>query len=389
MTMSEVVAAVVRRFDVEVAKGRVLADVKRVLGTGDAEIRPPEIKPVGATFLEVRLEGSETAVSAVITAVAGMDGVRIHNDRIRWPQKKDRPIPRFKSEDHGGARRPTVVAVIDSGIMVGHPDLKDRLWKGAADGKNWKYGVRCIGGTRSSDVTDQNGHGTRLAGTIIAAAEGATGVQLMAVKFFDPDALPGPDNGAAAIEFAMTAQPKADIINLSWDLGMGSLKLEDAIKKACKAGALVVIAAGNSGADNDTMPAIPAHYRKLCPEQIITVMATDQSNEKASFSNYGKETVDLAAPGVDIATTRASLSGASENELKRDPFYRQYRSYNGTSAAAALVSGMAARLKSVYPELTAIELKDRLCAAAKENRSVQSKCVTGRAFDLSDLSLVR
>jgi subtilisin family serine protease len=205
----------------------------------------------------------------------------------------------------------------------------------------------------------------------------------MAVKFFDADALPGPSNGAAAIEFATGAQPKTDIINLSWDLGIGSFALEKAIEKACDAGALVVIAAGNSGTDNDRARAIPAHYRTIRPEQIITVMATDRYNEKASFSNYGAATVDLAAPGVDIVTTRASLSKASKNDLTRNPFYRRHVSYNGTSAAAALVSGAAALLKSLEPKLTACELKVRLCESVRKMPGLKSKCVSGGILDLS------
>ena len=86
--------------------------------------------------------------------------------------------------------------------------------------------------------------------------------------------------------------------------------LERAIQEACDAGALVVIAAGNSGTNNDVIPTIPACYRKS-PERIITVMATDRYDEKASFSNYGVRTVDLAAPGVGLVTTRAALAGVS------------------------------------------------------------------------------
>src|SRR5215831_17972945 len=119
-----------------------------------------------------------------------------------------------------------MVAVVDSGIMAAHPDLKNHLWSGTIQGQGRDVGARCIGGAVDSDVTDLDGHGTRLAGTILLAAAGAPGVRLMTVKFFDEDALPGPDNGADAIEFAIAARPKADIINLSWDLGMGSFKLQ-------------------------------------------------------------------------------------------------------------------------------------------------------------------
>lgn len=382
MTVDQVV---VRRFDVEVEDPSLRAKVERALQSGRAEI-----KRIGVRGLEVRLEGSMAALSTVVRPVAGMEGVRIHHDRTRLPQHTE-------PKRRGGRTRalvgPTaVVAVVDSGIMGDHSDLKSLRWSGTIDGEYRDYGARCIGGTVGDDITDQNGHGTQLAGTILAAAAGALDVeppvQLMTVKFFDADNLPGPDNGAAAIEFATMAEPKADIINLSWDLGIGSFALERAIKRACDAGALVVIAAGNSGSDNDKIPAIPAFYRKLCRKQIITVMATDRYNEKASFSNYGAKSVDLAAPGVDVFTTRASLSGASANALARDPFYRRYRPFNGTSAAAALVSGAAARLKASNPALTAEQLKVQLCQAARQVCSLKSKCVHGRFLDMSDLVLM-
>jgi subtilisin family serine protease len=382
---------VVRRFDVEVSEPRLLDDVKRELQAPDWGEHPPEIKQVGASLLEVRLEGHDAAISKLVRTVERTRGVRIHQDRVRRARTTRKPqmASHVPPGQLGAGAKPTVVAVVDSGIMVEHPDLKNSLWEGRSDGRWWTSGARCIGGTPSSDIADQNGHGTRLAGTILDAAAGAPGVRLMAVKFFDPDSLPGPDNGAAAIDFATTAEPKADIINLSWDLGMGSSKLEEAINNACKAGILVVIAAGNSGADNDMTPAIPARYRELCPEQIITVMATNLYNEKASFSNYGVKTVDLAAPGVEILATRASMSTASEDELDRTGFYDEYRTYSGTSAAAAFVSGMAAWLKDKY-RWDAIQLKEKLCAAAKKNRShsLQSKCITGGALDLSDLPLI-
>jgi subtilisin family serine protease len=398
--MSQVV---VRRFDVQIEEAQLLDDVRLSLLASAPDMRtPPEIKQVGSSLLEVRLEGSVPAVSAAVAAVARARGVRIHHDRRRLAgTTDDKPVrPDSVYPDRGtlltvglkpgvqpspgdlSSVTPTVVAVIDSGIMVEHPDLKSHLWRGSIGGLQQDYGARCIGRAVSSDVTDQDGHGTRLAGTILAAAAGAPGTQLMAVKFFDADALPGPANGAAAIEFATSTQPKADIINLSWDLGIGSFALEEAIRKACRAGALVVIAAGNSGADNDRIPAIPASYRKVCPEQIITVMAIDLYNEKASFSNYGATTVDLAAPGVGIVTTRASLSRASEGELRRDPFYRSHRAFTGTSAAAAVVSGAAALLRSRNPSLSAVDLKDLLCGSVQTTPSLKTKCITGGMLDI-------
>ena len=181
-----------------------------------------------------------------------------------------------------------MVAVVDSGIMVEHSrSRKISLWKGPhSDRKGWTHGARCIGGTLSPDIADQNGHGTRLAGhdPRRSSRRRASGVQLMAVKFFDPTRFPGRTMARPRSTSRQPPEPSVDIINLSWDLGMGSSKLEEAINNACKgSGILVVIAAGNSGADNAAAHESRnsrARDRELCPEQIITVMATDLYNEK-------------------------------------------------------------------------------------------------------------
>jgi len=387
MAMTKSDDLVVRRFEVEVGRGASLADVKRELAASDAKLHRPEINMTGPNLLEVRLEGSASTVSEAMTQLTAVNGVRVRHDRTRRPQKQE-PDPGIPDLPPGVAVSTTVVvAVVDSGIMVNHPKFKGRLWSSTFEKEDYVHGARCIGNTRTADVTDQDGHGTRLAGTILSAAHGEPGIRLLTVKFFDPDNLPGPTNGAAAIEFAARARDekdktkKVDIINLSWDLGMGSPGLQKAITEACRDGALVVIAAGNSGTNNDDMPAIPAHYRELYPDRIITVMATDRYNEKATFSNYGVESVDLAAPGVEVDTTRASLTIAPVRNPKDDPFFRPYRFFRGTSASAALVSGMAALLKSRNPGLTADQLKVHLCAAAKRLPSLRSKCAEGKFLD--------
>jgi subtilisin family serine protease len=104
-------------------------------------------------------------------------------------------------------------------------------------------------------------------------------------------------------------------------------------------------------------------------------MATDRYDEKASFSNYGIRTVDLAAPGVGLVATRAALTGAS---AVRD---RLTRPFTGTSAAAATVTGAAALLKLRDPSLTAEALKARLTLSASPPRGL--KCIHGR-LNLAD-----
>ena len=131
--------------------------------------------------------------------------------------------------------------------------------------------------------------------------------------------------------------------------------LEQAFHKACEH-ALVVIAAGNYGSDNDwhggqTLARAPVRYAKDHPEGTIVVMAADESG-KAWFSNYGRQSVDLAAPGIAITSTRRCLS----KEAARTPA-AAYRTHGGTSAASALVAGAAALLMSRYPGLSVPQVK--------------------------------
>jgi hypothetical protein len=382
---------VVRRFDVHVEEADALGDVAAWLRTlvdhesGDA--RPLEIKQDHrASVLEVRLETGASTVARVMASVARR-GLRVHGNVLRMPP--DRPSPHIYPDPRvllsrglePGARvasipcnpRPVTVAIVDSGIMDHHPSLKGHLWTGRVGTTPEAHGARCIDKPEEPDVSDQDGHGTRLAGTILAGAEGAPGVQLMAVKFFDAITLPAARNAAAAINFALKNQ--ADIINLSWDLGIGAPELDQAIQEAYDRNVLVVIAAGNAGTDNDDFPPIPARYAKGREDRIITVMATNRYDEKASFSNYGRKTVDLAAPGVGIVTTRASVAGASGNGARR------FRSYTGTSASAAYVSGAAALLKLLHPEWKAKELK--LCLVRSVEHLPGLKCETGGRLDLA------
>ena len=106
-----------------------------------------------------------------------------------------------------------IVAIVDSGLMVGHPAFTDHLWTG----DNGIPGKQFIEGKSDDDnISDQDGHGTLLAGSILSAA-GDARVKLMAAKFFDAANPAQPDNAAAALEFAVNNEAK--IILLAWDVG--------------------------------------------------------------------------------------------------------------------------------------------------------------------------
>ena len=355
-----------RRFEV---RGRALGAVEALLQAAaqEGEVGCARTRLERPPLLDVRLRGPASAVAALHDRVRRVPGASLFRDLVvTTPGAETYPDPdvllRIGLDPAGHAALPTatppepvVVAIVDSGIMARHPDLQPHV--AVPD--------------RARDATDEDGHGTMLAGSVIAAAGGSATVRLMPVKFFDGAVLPAADNAARAIRAAVAHG--AAILNLSWDVGFGSDALRAAVREACAAGCLVVIAAGNDGSDNDRFPAVPACYAAECPEQVITVMATDRYGQRAWFSNYGRRTVDLAAPGVGVLTTRAYLSAAGER--------RAHRRHGGTSAAAALVAGAAALLKSRRPTLSAVKLKDRLVETADALPPLP--CASGGRLDVA------
>lgn len=212
-----------------------------------------------------------------------------------------------------------IVAVIDTGIDLDHPDLLANLWKNSAE-VNGTAGVDDDGNgyiddkdgwdfVSSDNVPDDDeGHGSHCAGTIGAVGNNAKGVagvcwsvQLMPVKFLDGNGNANSD-GFDAVVYA--ANNGADIISASYGGGSYSDTEKDAIAYANSKGVLFVAAAGNESENNDAVPNYPSNYDV---PNIVAVAATDQNDVLASFSNYGQTSVDLAAPGVSILSTVSGM----------------------------------------------------------------------------------
>ncbi len=278
----------------------------------------------------------------------------------------------------------TVVAVIDEGIDVNHPDLKNNLWTNPGE----------VAGNRVDDdrngyVDDVNGydfanndatvydpdpisgkgdeHGTHVAGTIAARGNNGVGVtglnweaQVAALKFLSTDGGSTSD-AVEAINYAVAEG--IDISNNSWGGGGYSQALRDAIARADANGHIFLAAAGNGGADgvgddNDASPQYPANFDV---PNVVSVAATDDADRLASFSNFGATTVDLAAPGVGILST---LPGNS------------YGRYSGTSMATPHVAGVAALIKSRNPGLDDAQVKAQLLQYVDKKASLQGKVAT-------------
>jgi subtilisin family serine protease len=262
-----------------------------------------------------------------------------------------------------------IVAMIDTGISLTHPDLQANLWTNPAPTFGDVHGANFVPATPTGNPDDDNHHGTHTAGTVGAVTNNGTGVagtawrvQLMALKFLDANGSGSTANAIRAINYGI--QHKADIMSNSWGGGGFSQALSDAINAANQAGILFVAAAGNSANNNDANAFFPCNYNL---PNIICVAATDQSDNLASFSNFGAKTVHLGAPGVDILST---LPGAS------------YGNLSGTSMATPHVAGAAALLKGAHPTWKAADLKQQILSTVDPLSSLQGKTTTGGRLDL-------
>jgi subtilisin family serine protease len=260
------------------------------------------------------------------------------------------------------------VAVVDSGIKLDHPDLAPNIWTNFSeipgngvddDGNGYVddvYGVDLTTTSASQDLNDGHGHGTHVAGIIGAAANGrgvvgvAPQVKLMAVKVLD-NAGAG-TTGAVAEGIRYAAANGARIINASIQGDEPDSRLNDAVAAAAAANALVVVAAGNSSRNIDSRPSYPA---SIPAPNLIAVSATAPADGRGldTYSNYGRITVGLAAPGGAILST-TNDGGYGEK--------------SGTSMAAPMVSGVAALMASVNPNISAVDLRALLLQHAKRTQ---------------------
>ncbi len=210
---------------------------------------------------------------------------------------------------------------------------------------------------------DFNSHGTHVAGIIagMGVSGGTIGVapdvQLMPIQFLDST---GSGTISAFIDgLDYSVAHGAQISNNSWTGADPSTALTDAINNAQAAGMIFVAAAGNNGTNNDVAPVYPAN---LTENNVVAVAATDQYNNLASFSNYGTQTVALAAPGVNILST---LPGGT------------YGNKSGTSMATPIVSGVLALVWSIHPSWTYAQVINQVESTVTKVSSLTGKVASG------------
>jgi subtilisin family serine protease len=259
-----------------------------------------------------------------------------------------------------------VVAIVDTGVRSTHEDLASNMWINPNDGG---HGWNALSGT--NDPSDDNGHGTTVAGVLGAVGNNGKGVvgvawkvQIMACKCLNSLGSGAISDVITCLDYARTN--RAQIINASFGVSAASQSLSNAVASVRDAGIILVAAAGNTGTNNDVSPLYPASYPF---DNVVTVAYTTRSGVFSTNSNYGPTSVHLAAPGEQIFST----FGAT------DSFYI---SGSGTSLAAPYVTGALALLRAKYPAEPYQQNIARLLNGADPLTSLSGKCVTGGRLNL-------
>ncbi|MCB0341561.1 MAG: S8 family serine peptidase [Pseudobdellovibrionaceae bacterium] len=266
-----------------------------------------------------------------------------------------------------------VVAVIDTGVDYTNQDLAPNIWVNEAEA-NGEAGVDDDGNgfiddvhgydfaNNDGDPLDDQGHGSHCSGTIGARGDDGFGivgvnwqVSIMGVKFLTASGSGTLADAVSSIDYA-TAMG-VDIMSNSWGGGGYSEQLADAIQRASDKGILFIAAAGNDGTNNDNSAHYPSNYEM---SNVLSVAAINNRGDLAYFSNYGRETVDIAAPGVDVYSTTPD----------------GYKSWSGTSMATPHVSGVAALMLAQEPNLSPEQVIERLIATAQPLAALRNRLVS-------------
>src|SRR3989338_3775451 len=285
--------------------------------------------------------------------------------------------------------REVVLGIIDTGIFYTHPDLKDNIWENSAEivgnGKDDDgnvfvddiHGINAL--NRSGDPLDDNGHGTHVSGIMGASGlkgKGVFGVNqkvlIVGCKFLDSEGNGSMSDALICMDYFAKLKTREEnpvnlvAINASWGGPGSSRAMKDAIQALGDLGILFVVAAGNDSLDNDRVSNFPANYKLA---NIISVAATNNRDELAYFSNYGRRSVHVGAPGMDIMSTYLGDG---------------YEIFSGTSMAAPYVTGLIGLLKSSDSDLNWKQLKNLVIAGGSKLDILSEKTISGRRIRAAD-----
>jgi subtilisin family serine protease len=323
----------------------------------------------------------------------------VPNDPMLQQQYFHNVIRSFDAWDYTQGSHDVLVSITDSGVKWNHPDLRANIWINPAEAPgmtiNWDAGTISggngqdagEGGNKPDDLVGwdfydndnnpiqnytSNYHGTHVAGCAGAVGNNAIGVVGSAPNVSILTCKGAPSNSASNgiaygyDQIKYSAEIGADIINASWGGPGNGAYPNQIVNYATTLGSLVVTAAGNDNTEhNNSYQDYPAD----CPNALC-VAATDINDYKASFSDYGYP-IDICAPGQGILAT---VIGTGQST--------QYDTASGTSMASPIVAGVGALVKSMHPNLTPQQLKDRLMLTAdpidEQNPNYIDKLGTGR-----------
>lgn len=281
-----------------------------------------------------------------------------------------------------------IVAVVDTGVDYNHEDLKDVMWineneianNGIDDDNNGYvddvFGIDTLNrnddGVANGNPMARHAHGTHVAGTIGATQNNNVGIagissaaQIMAIRTVPDNA---DETDIDIVEsFLYAAKHGAKLINCSFGkkVNEGGNIVNETITHIGKTyGTLTVAAAGNDSSNNDRKPKYPAAFDS---DYLLVIASTTSRGRMSFFSNYGKTTVDLAAPGSDVYSTVPNNG---------------YESFSGTSMATPTTVGVASEILAVFPELSPLQLKKVLMESSTKVRRFKNKIVSGGRVDL-------
>lgn len=296
---------------------------------------------------------------------AYFDAKELNSNFVSWGVNPENPasINLLSAWKKYKKRKDIVVAVVDTGIDRSHPFLEKNIYveNGHIDESN--FGVDFSKDRKIKGApTDSHGHGTHVSGIIKSIFPD---VKILALKYYNPSAS-GMDNLNSTVEALRYAvDHNVDVINYSGGGPEPAMEELRVLKEAERKGILVVAAAGNeeSNIDDKAKAYFPASYGL---KNIITVTAHDEDLKILPSSNYGRTSVDIFAPGYRI---KSSLQNGRAGYL------------TGTSQATAFVTGVAALIKSEYPQFTTEKIREIIKASAKKELTMEGKCSTGGRLD--------
>jgi subtilisin family serine protease len=298
----------------------------------------------------------------------------------RFQQWGTRKIGAPAAWDISTGDRQIYIGVLDSGIDINHPDLSGSLgynykeFTGMPnvddDGNSFVDDLLGVDLTRDSiDPSDDQGHGSHVAGIIGATANNGIGVAgttwktgIVPVKVVDSRGEGSLANLIRGIYYAVDRG--VWILNASLGSRLNSQQLVSAVQYARERGVILVAAAGNSASNNDSIPVYPA---SIPLDNVISVAATDANDDLAPFSNFGELSVDIAAPGVDIISTII------------DPVrnIRGYATLSGTSMAAPFVTGVLSLAWSSNTNLVNWQMRALLLSTVDQIPALAKKTISG------------